>query len=151
MDILFKTSSLRLLFTLYNSYGFKESLLTWAKIKFFFRLYENVVLKNKNVLNKCNFPQVLRLHIQNPKSYSWKVKSCVVQNHWWALHKITGFLSNVSFFQHSCFVHIFNIKLNKYVRSCKRKIDSILALQWVNWIMGGVLAIIWKLSFNLSS
>ena len=74
MDILFKTSSLRLLFTLYNSYGFKESLLTWAKIKFFFRLYENVVLKNKNVLNKCSFPQLLRLHTQNPKSFSWRSK-----------------------------------------------------------------------------
>ena len=76
-----------------------------------------------------------------------KLRICFIQNHLCAVSKSSCLVSEPHFFQHFHFVHIFHIKFNKYVRTCKRKTHSYFAFRWINGIMRDIAAIISKLLF----
>ena len=113
----FKISMMTFEATFSDSYGLKECITIELKFKYFLLLWEISVLKIRTFM--ANQP-------------SW-------QNAY--------FVSELLFSQHFHFVHIFHIKFNKYVRTCKRKLRSELVPRWTNWIMGDTAAIISRLSY----
>ena len=132
--------------TFSDSYGLRECLTIELKFKCFLLLWEISVLKTKNLHGKWDRAILGSKHSKS-KIIFMKLKICFIQNHLCAVGQWVCFVSKLHFLQQFHFVHIFHIKFNKYVRTCKRKLRSELVPRWTNWIMGDTAAVISRLSY----
>ena len=110
-----------------------------------FAFVRNICVENQKPSWQIKLPASPGDKHSKSKIIFMKLRICFIQNHLCAVSKSSCLVSELHFFQHFRFVHIFHIKFNKYVRTCKRKIDSQLVFRQTNSIMRDIAAIISKL------
>ena len=110
----------------------------------------NICVENQKPSWQTKHAAILGSKYSKSKIIFMQLKICFIQNRLDEVRKSSCFVSELHFSQNFHFVHIFHIKSNKYVRTCKRKFDSQLLLRQANSIMGDIAAIISKLLSHFS-